>query len=113
MLLDQKLVAGIGNIYKSESLSLAKINPTRLVKTLTLEERKELGKSISIILHKAVKSMGSTFNSFRNPDGKEGSGQHWHIVYGKQDEKCKVCGDNIRRIVQNKRSTFYCPKCQI
>ena len=113
VLLDQKLVAGIGNIYKSESLALAKINPTRLVRTLTLEERKKLGNSISKILHKAVESMGSTFNSFRNPDGNEGSGQIWHKVYGKQDEKCKECGNEITRIVQNKRSTFYCHKCQI
>jgi formamidopyrimidine-DNA glycosylase len=113
VLLDQKLVAGIGNIYKSESLSLANINPTRLVSTLTKKERSRLGHAISKTLHRAVESMGSTFNSFRTPDGGEGSAQNWHQVYGKKDEKCSNCGSEIRRVVQDKRSTFYCPKCQL
>ncbi len=113
VLLDQKLVAGIGNIYKSESLALANINPTRLVKTLTNKERRKLGQAISKTLHKAVESMGSTFNSFRTPDGREGSAQNWHQVYGKKGGKCSSCGSEIRRVVQDKRSTFYCPNCQM
>jgi formamidopyrimidine-DNA glycosylase len=113
VLLDQKLVAGIGNIYKSESLALANINPTRLVRTLTNKERSRLGHAISKTLHKAVESMGSTFNSFRTPDGEAGSAQNWHQVYGKKGGKCSNCGSEIRRVVQDKRSTFYCPKCQL
>ena len=113
VLLDQKLVAGIGNIYKSESLALANINPTRLVKTLTDKERNKLGHAISKTLHKAVESMGSTFDSFRTPDGEEGSAQNWHQVYGKKGEECSKCRSKIRRVVQDKRSTFYCPKCQL
>jgi len=113
VLLDQKLVAGIGNIYKSESLALANINPTRLVKTLTNKERCKLGHAISKTLHKAVEYMGSSFNSFRTPDGGAGSAQNWHQVYGKKDKKCNDCENEIRRIVQDKRSTFYCPNCQL
>lgn len=113
VLLDQKLVAGIGNIYKSESLALANINPTRLVRALTNEERSKLGHAISETLLKAVKYMGSTFNSFKNPDGEEGSAQNWHRVYGKKGEKCSNCGSEIRKVVQDKRSTFFCPRCQL
>lgn len=113
VLLDQRLLAGIGNIYKSESLALAKISPLRLVKNLSAEDIKILGQSISITLNKAVESMGSTIQSFRTPYGDEGSAQNWHKVYGRQGQKCKDCGTQIERILQNKRSTFYCKRCQI
>lgn len=113
VLLDQKLVAGIGNIYKSESLSLANINPLRQVIELTEEEVRKLGKAISKTLQKAVKYMGSTFSTYRTADGEEGSAQDWHQVYQKEGKECQKCGTVIVRIIQNKRSTFYCPKCQI
>lgn len=112
VLVDQKLVAGVGNIYKAESLALAKINPTRLVKTLTKKERKELGLAISKTLWKAVDCNGSTFSTFEIPTGQEGSAQKWHKVYGKQGETCQECGTEIIRIVQNGRSTFFCSECQ-
>jgi formamidopyrimidine-DNA glycosylase len=112
VLVDQKLVAGVGNIYKSESLALAKINPTRLVKTLTKKERKELGLAISKTLWKAVDCNGSTFGTFQIPTGQDGSAQNWHKVYGKHGESCQECGKEITRIVQGNRSTFYCPECQ-
>lgn len=112
VLVDQKLVAGMGNIYKAESLALAKINPTRLVKTLTKKERKELGLAISKTLWKAVDCNGSTFSTFQIPTGQEGSAQHWHKVYGKHGEACQDCGTEIIRIVQNGRSTFFCSECQ-
>ena len=112
VLLDQSVISGIGNIYKSETLFLAKIDPTRIVKTLKTNEIEMLAKAIPDILNKAVKSMGSTINSYRNPYGEEGSAQKWHKVYGKEGEKCEECGTKILRIIQNKRSTFYCKKCQ-
>ncbi|MCE7742518.1 MAG: bifunctional DNA-formamidopyrimidine glycosylase/DNA-(apurinic or apyrimidinic site) lyase [Candidatus Heimdallarchaeota archaeon] len=113
VLLDQTIVAGIGNIYKSESLFRAKINPLRTVKSLKSKETEVLGKAISEILQKAVQSMGSTIHTYRNPYGEEGSAQKWHEVYGKAGKLCKVCGTEITRIVQEKRSTFYCGKCQL
>lgn len=113
VLLDQTVIAGIGNIYKSESLFLAKISPLRLVKNLHPDEIDRLGFAISNILQKAVKSMGSTINSYRNPYGEEGSAQKWHKVYGKKGTACFICGTPITRIVQEKRSTFYCKECQL
>ncbi|MHA1302422.1 MAG: bifunctional DNA-formamidopyrimidine glycosylase/DNA-(apurinic or apyrimidinic site) lyase [Candidatus Heimdallarchaeaceae archaeon] len=110
VLLDQNLVAGIGNIYKSESLALAGINPKRIVKSLTMKERKKLGLSISKILQKALKNQGSSIQSFRNPNGQEGRAQYFHQVYRK--EVCQQCGGKIVRIVQKNRSTFFCPNCQ-
>jgi len=111
-LLDQTIVAGIGNIYKSESLFRAKINPVRFVKNLENREIEALGKAISITLQQAVKSMGSTIQSYRNPYGEEGSAQNWHAVYAKEGKPCNLCGTPITRILQNKRSTFFCEKCQ-
>ncbi len=113
ILLDQSLIAGIGNIYKSESLALAKITPLKLVKKLKPEEIERLGGSISIILRKAVKSMGSSIQSYRTSTGEEGSAQNWHKVYAKAGSNCESCGNRIIRIVQDKRSTFYCEKCQV
>ncbi|MHA1116087.1 MAG: bifunctional DNA-formamidopyrimidine glycosylase/DNA-(apurinic or apyrimidinic site) lyase [Candidatus Heimdallarchaeaceae archaeon] len=110
ILLDQKLVAGIGNIYKSESLHLAKIDPRKIVKNLSLEEKKRLASAISQILQKAVKSGGSSISTYRLPSGEEGSGQQWHQVYRKQ--YCTNCNSKIEKIIQNKRTTYFCPKCQ-
>ena len=115
VLLDQKLVAGVGNIYKAESLYEARINPTKHVKDITKKEREKLGIAISKILHKALSSQGSTFNiqPFQTPNGEEGTAQKWHKVYGKKDTPCQDCGTKISNIKQNSRSTFFCPKCQI
>ncbi|MHA1198224.1 MAG: bifunctional DNA-formamidopyrimidine glycosylase/DNA-(apurinic or apyrimidinic site) lyase [Candidatus Heimdallarchaeaceae archaeon] len=113
VLLDQTTIAGIGNIYKSESLFRAKISPLKTVKSLRSKEIEVLGKAISEILQKAVQSMGSTIHTYRNPYGEEGSAQKWHKVYGKAGKLCDVCGTEITRIVQEKRSTFYCEKCQL
>ncbi|MHA1865931.1 MAG: bifunctional DNA-formamidopyrimidine glycosylase/DNA-(apurinic or apyrimidinic site) lyase [Candidatus Heimdallarchaeaceae archaeon] len=110
VLLDQKLVAGIGNIYKSESLHLSKIDPRKTVNELSLEEKKRLAKAISQTLQKAVKSGGSSINTYRMPSGEEGRGQLWHHVYRKQ--YCANCNSKIEKIVQNKRTTYFCPKCQ-
>lgn len=112
VLLDQSLIAGVGNIYKSESLALAKIDPKRLVKKLNDNEIERLGKSISFTLQKAVKSMGSTIQTYKTSLGEEASGQSWHKVYAKAGMKCDTCGSEILRIVQDKRSTFYCENCQ-
>ena len=114
VLLNQKLVAGIGNIYKSESLYAARISPRRLVKEISIKERKKLGTEISNILQKALAHQGSSFNiqPFQDPEGREGSAQNWHKVYGKKTESCQECSTEINKIKQNGRSTFFCPKCQ-
>ncbi len=114
VLLNQRLVAGVGNIYKTESLFHAKINPLRKVGTLSDAEREELGLAIGEILQKALQDKGSTmaFQPYELPSGTTGNAQQWHKVYNREGEPCYVCNTEITRIVQKNRSTFYCPQCQ-
>ncbi|MFX0173062.1 MAG: Fpg/Nei family DNA glycosylase, partial [Candidatus Hodarchaeota archaeon] len=114
VLINQRLVAGIGNIYKTESLFLAGIHPLRIVKSLSNTEKKKLGFSIVEILQKALNDKGSTFGTqpYSRPSGETGDAQRWHNVYGRKGESCIICGTTIERIVQKDRSTFFCPGCQ-
>lgn len=114
VLLNQRLVAGIGNIYKAESLFHAKINPHRIVKTLSDTEREELGIAIGVVLQKALNDRGSTldFQPYELPSGATGDAQTWHKVYNREGKHCIICETPIRRTVQKGRSTFFCPQCQ-
>ena len=114
VLLNQRLVAGVGNIYKSESLFHALIDPLREIQTLSHAEREELGKAINEILHKALHDKGSTmeFQPYELPSGITGDAQKWHKVYNREGEPCDNCGTVITRVVQKNRSTFYCSQCQ-
>lgn len=114
VLLDQELVAGVGNIYKSEILFFAKIDPRKQVDKLTCTEKKKLCVAISTILQKAVNCNGSTFNiqPYKSPTGEIGDAQKWHKVYGREDAKCLECNHRIKRLKQDDRSTFFCSKCQ-
>jgi len=111
-LLDQGLIAGIGNIYASEMLFDSNIDPRRPANELSLNELDKLLNSISRILNAAIDSCGTTFRDFRLSDGREGSFQRFLKVYGKKGESCSVCGNTIERIVQAQRSTFFCSCCQ-
>ena len=112
LLLDQRVVAGVGNIYKSESLFKAKIHPIIPVNNLSEKEIRELGQSISDILQLALASGGSTIDNFQSPYGSEGKAQEWHKVYSREGKACFICKTPIQRIIQNTRSTFFCPSCQ-
>lgn len=114
VLLNQRLVAGVGNIYKTESLFHAKINPLKKVEKLTNTEREKLGLAIGKILQKALHDKGSTmdFQPYELPSGTTGNAQLWHKVYNREGEPCLDCGTPISRIVQKNRSTFYCEICQ-
>lgn len=111
-LLDQQYVAGVGNIYKSESLFKAKLHPVLPLKLLTNLEMKTLGDSISYILQLALNSGGTTIDNFQSPYGAEGKAQEWHQVYGREGKSCFICKTPIQRIIQKTRSTFFCPVCQ-
>ena len=113
VLLDQKLVAGLGNIYRAESLYRAGINPTRLVKSLNIKTKKNLGYAISETLRLALECQGSTFNiqPFQTPLGL-GSAQKWHKVYDKEKQLCQICEEEIRAIKRKGRRIFFCPICQ-
>ncbi len=117
-LLDQSIVAGIGNIYASESLFEAGISPLRESASLSRKECRRLAEAVRLTLNKAIEAGGSTLKDYRKPDGSEGYFQHLHCVYNKTGQQCPNCTCNInrtggiKRIVQAGRSTFYCPTKQ-
>ncbi len=114
VLMDQKVIAGIGNIYASEILWEAKINPFRLANSLKEEELKELFRAIKKVLKLAIKYQGSTIadEMYRDIYGKEGGYGKIRKVYQREGEKCLRCRGKILRKTQAGRSTFYCPNCQ-
>jgi len=108
-LLDQTIIAGLGNIYVNEVLYKTGINPFRKVNDLSDDEIKSLVKETKILLKKAIECNGTSISDYRRVDDKEGSFQNFLKIYGK--EKCP-CGNLISRVKQNGRSTFYCKICQ-
>ena len=117
-LLDQTIVAGIGNIYASEILYDAGISPLRESDKVTKKECESLVKSTRKILQKAIENGGSTLRDYQKPDGSLGYFQNLHAVYNKEGHKCPNCtcdinkNGGIKKIVQAGRSTFYCPILQ-
>lgn len=113
-LLDQKIVAGLGNIYVCETLYRGKIHPARQACDVTENEIRALVPIIREVLSEAIEAGGSSLKDFRQADGELGYFQHSFDVYGREGEVCKApgCGAQIARIVQSGRSSFYCPNCQ-
>jgi formamidopyrimidine-DNA glycosylase len=113
-LLDQKLVAGLGNIYVCEALWRAHISPTKPSSSLSSKRAASLVPVIRDVLVEAIAAGGSSLKDFRQTDGELGYFQHSFAAYGREDEGCRTpdCKGKISRIVQSGRSTFYCPKCQ-
>ncbi|MFH0846328.1 MAG: DNA-formamidopyrimidine glycosylase [Patescibacteria group bacterium] len=112
VLLDQKWIAGIGNIYRSEILFDAGICPERLGKNLNENERKKIYNSMQKILKKAVKMRGTSDVDYRDTDGKKGSFQNFLKVYRRTGEKCVGCGGLVQTKKMGQRGVFYCKKCQ-
>ena len=112
ILLDQKKIAGIGNIYDSEILFATHIHPLTKGKELNLKQCDAIIKESVRILNEAIEFGGSTIRSFHPGKGIDGMMQNKLLVYGKLGEKCPTCGFPLRRIFIGNRSTFYCPKCQ-
>lgn len=112
ILMDQSLISGIGNIYASEILFDAKINPSRIASSLHKNEILALTKSIVKILEKAIKFRGTSFSDYRDSSGKKGRFQNILKVYKKAGQKCKRCDTIVKKVIIGQRSTFYCPKCQ-
>jgi len=119
-LLDQRVVAGLGNIYVCEALYRAHLSPRRLAATLstkkgeTTDHARRLVEEIHTVLNQAIKAGGSSLRDHRQTSGELGYFQHSFQVYDREGEKCQTprCGGTIRRFNQNGRSTFWCPKCQ-
>ncbi len=111
-LLDQKIAAGVGNIYACEALFAARLSPFAPAHATLPAERERLHASVSQVLQQAIASGGSSLKDYRKPDGELGYFQHAWQVYGRAGEPCKACGTLIERAVQSGRSTFLCPNCQ-
>ena len=117
-LLDQRVVAGLGNIYVCEALYRARLSPKRMASTIA--DRKgepnaraaALVEAIKAVLQDAIAAGGSSLRDHRRTDGALGDFQHNFQVYDREGEPCPNCKGKIKRIVQNGRSTFYCPGCQ-
>jgi formamidopyrimidine-DNA glycosylase len=112
LLMNQKFIAGIGNIYSNEILFAAKINPLRRVKTLTDKEVQQIFQNIKKILKKAIQYRGTTEQYYRDARGKKGNYFKFLKVYGREGKKCSRCGTKIKRVKINSRSAYFCPKCQ-
>ena len=112
VLLDQKIVAGLGNIYASEILYSSGIHPQCEVCYLQKKDWEKIVKNTRIILEKAVENNGTTISDFRRVDDKTGKFQKFLKVYGKTNKPCPRCGVPIQRIIQQQRSTFFCLECQ-
>lgn len=113
-LLDQTVVAGVGNIYASEALFRARINPRRRPSSLNDAEAERLAEAVRAVLKSAIASGGSSLRNFSQVDGALGEFQHKFQVYEREDKRCvrRGCSGVIKRIVQGARSTYFCPLCQ-
>lgn len=111
-IMDAKVIVGVGNIYACEALFLSRINPFRKACKLSKGQLSELLKNIQKILKMAIKNGGSTIQNYTQTNGESGKFQNSHRVYGREDQSCKVCTENIQRKMFHGRSTFWCPSCQ-
>jgi len=119
-LVDQRLIAGLGNIYACEALFKARVSPLRLAGSLATRSGKPTAKTaalvaaVKVVLEEAIKAGGSSLRDYKRADGSLGDFQHRFKVYGREGKKCLTigCSGTVRRIVQGGRSTFYCPACQ-
>jgi formamidopyrimidine-DNA glycosylase len=118
-LLDQRVVAGLGNIYVCEALFRARLSPKRLASTIADRKGKPNERAVALVdaiksvLHDAIKAGGSSLRDHRRADGSLGDFQHNFLVYDREGQPCPGgCKGTVKRIVQNGRSTFYCPSCQ-
>ncbi len=112
LLLDQRHIAGLGNIYVDEACFRAKVRPSRRAGSLSLKERRALWRAIKEIIALSVKHRGTSFNTYVDADGHAGRFWKYLKVYRRTKEACKVCGTTIVRTTLVGRGTHYCPKCQ-
>lgn len=113
LIMDNRVVVGVGNIYACESLFRTGIHPATPAGQLKGEQLADLSDVIRRVLVEAIEAGGSSISDFVQVDGKPGYFAHDFRVYGRQGEPCRVCGSPVERIVQSGRSTFFCPHCQV
>jgi len=112
LIMDSRIVVGVGNIYASEALFRAGIHPARAAGRIATARTDVLVNAIRQVLSEAIRAGGSSIRDFVHVDGKPGYFTHCFAVYGRRGEPCHRCGRSIRRLVLAGRSSFYCPHCQ-
>jgi formamidopyrimidine-DNA glycosylase len=112
VLLDQSVLAGVGNIYADEALYLSRIRPTRPARRLSRADCARLVAAVKRVLRRSIVTGGSSISDYVQPDGSDGAYQDERRVYDRAGEPCLRCGARIRRIVIGQRSSHYCPRCQ-
>jgi len=112
LLLDQRVLRGVGNIYADESLWKARIHPAHLGARLSPTQMKDLYRALQDILKKAIELRGSSISDFLDADGQPGEYQRHHRVYGREGKSCARCKTLIRRVIVAGRSSYFCPNCQ-
>ncbi|MBS3916248.1 MAG: bifunctional DNA-formamidopyrimidine glycosylase/DNA-(apurinic or apyrimidinic site) lyase [Sulfuritalea sp.] len=111
-LMDSHAVVGVGNIYASESLFRAGVDPRTPAGKLSRKRCDRIAEAVKVTLEAALAAGGSTLRDFMHSDGSAGWFQQQHFVYGREGEPCRVCGMKVRLLRMGQRSTFHCPRCQ-
>lgn len=112
VLLDQSVLAGVGNIYADEALFIAKVRPTKPANKLSAAQCAAIVAAAQQVMLRSIETGGSSISDYVQPDGEDGGYQNERRVYARKGEPCLVCGTTIKRTVLATRSTFYCPSCQ-
>jgi len=112
LLMNQRFLRGMGNIYTDEALFQARIHPRAIASSLSKERATRLHRAMHEILTAAIRCKGSSISDYVDAAGEKGTFQLQHQVYGRAGDPCAICGTAIRRIVVGQRGTHYCPKCQ-
>ena len=111
-ILDQKVIAGLGNIYADECLALSGINPLRHANTLSSDEVRALCEAVNAVIAQGIKNRGTTFRDYKDGEGKSGENQKYLLVYGRGGKPCKKCGEALATAKVGGRGTVYCQHCQ-
>ena len=112
LLLDQQIIAGLGNIYANEILSLVGIKPSARAHRLSRKHAGAIARAIPNLMNEAIRWCGTSFSDYRDADDKSGEFQKHLRVYDRDGEECRVCSSLIKRVAIGNRSAFYCPTCQ-
>jgi len=112
LLMDQRIVAGVGNIYASEILFQAGVRPTRRAGRLKRDEIERVARYTPLILSAAIDGRGTTFRNYRDSEGRPGTFADRLQVYGREGEKCYRCSTLIKNVIVGQRASFFCPQCQ-
>jgi formamidopyrimidine-DNA glycosylase len=111
-LLDQRKIAGVGNIYADEALFRAGIHPLRITRTLTRAQCAALRDGVDVSLEEGIAAKGASIDDFRHPDGVQGTFQHRFLVHRREGEPCPTCGGSVRKLRAAGRGTYVCERCQ-